>query len=125
DLRLPGERRVRDAGSGGRQRLARARRGDDGIAARVQARRRRRSAHLLRAGRRTAAAPTCLMLSPRHAVVLVLLTLVWGVNWPGMKGGVTGFPPLTFRALSMVLGLPVLGAALLALRLPLRIPREH
>jgi drug/metabolite transporter (DMT)-like permease len=65
------------------------------------------------------------MLSPRHGVVLVMLTLVWGVNWPVMKVGVTGFPPLTFRALSMVLGLPVLGAALLALRLPLRIPREH
>ena len=65
------------------------------------------------------------MLSPRHAVVLVLLTLVWGVNWPVMKVGVTGFPPLTFRALSMVLGLPVLGVALLALRVPLRIPREH
>ena len=28
-----------------------------------------------------------------------------------MKLGVTGFPPLTFRALSMWLGLPVLGAA--------------
>ena len=37
-----------------------------------------------------------------------LLTLIWGLNWPIMKIGVTGFPPLTFRTLSMWLGLPVL-----------------
>ena len=44
--------------------------------------------------------------------LLVFLTLVWGINWPVMKVGVTGFPPLTFRTLSMWLGLPVLGLAL-------------
>jgi drug/metabolite transporter (DMT)-like permease len=64
-------------------------------------------------------------LSPRHLGVLVVLTLVWGINWPVMKVGVTGFPPLTFRAASMVLGLPLLGAALVVMRLPFRIPRVH
>jgi drug/metabolite transporter (DMT)-like permease len=64
-------------------------------------------------------------LSPRHLGVLVLLTVVWGINWPVMKVGVTGFPPLTFRAASMVLGLPVLAAALLVMRVPFRIPRLH
>jgi drug/metabolite transporter (DMT)-like permease len=64
-------------------------------------------------------------LSPRHLVLLVALTLVWGVNWPVMKVGVTDFPPLTFRALSMVLGLPVLGAALVLMRVPFAIPRVH
>ncbi len=44
DLRLPGERRVRHAQGGRRQRLARPRRGDAGDAAGVQARRRRRRA---------------------------------------------------------------------------------
>lgn len=62
-------------------------------------------------------------LSPRQIAVLVVLTLIWGINWPILKLGVTGFPPLTFRALSMFLGLPVLGAALLMLKVPFAIPR--
>jgi len=45
-------------------------------------------------------------------VLLAVLTLVWGLNWPVMKLGVTGFPPLAFRALSMWFGLPVLWAVL-------------
>ena len=64
-------------------------------------------------------------LSRQQLVVLALLTLVWGVNWPVMKLGVSTYPPLTFRALSMWLGLPVLGAALLVLKVPFRIPRHH
>ena len=40
-----------------------------------------------------------------------------------MKLGVTGFPPLTFRMLSMWIGLPVLAGMVLALRVPLRIDR--
>jgi drug/metabolite transporter (DMT)-like permease len=42
-----------------------------------------------------------------------------------MKFGVTGFPPLTFRSLSMLIGLPVLGLALVLMKIPFRIPREH
>jgi drug/metabolite transporter (DMT)-like permease len=68
----------------------------------------------------------------RQLWVLVLLTLVWGLNWPVMKLGVSGtpaapapWPPLTFRALSMVLGLPVLGAALWWLKVPFRVPRAY
>ena len=49
-------------------------------------------------------------LSRRQLTVLIALTLVWGFNWPIMKLGVTGYPPLIFRTLCMVLGLPVLGA---------------
>jgi drug/metabolite transporter (DMT)-like permease len=71
-------------------------------------------------------------LTQRQLVVLLLLTLVWGFNWPVMKLGVSGtlanpsaYPPLTFRALSMLLGLPVLAAALLWLKVPLRAPRAH
>jgi drug/metabolite transporter (DMT)-like permease len=71
-------------------------------------------------------------LTRRQLVVLVLLTLVWGLNWPVMKLGVSGtaaapspFPPLTFRALSMVLGLPVLGAALWWLKVPFAVPRAE
>ena len=68
----------------------------------------------------------------RQLWVLAALTIVWGLNWPVMKLGISGsalhpgsYPPLTFRALSMLFGLPVLGAALLALKVPFRIGREH
>lgn len=61
--------------------------------------------------------------SARQLVLLALLTLVWGLNWPIMKFGVTHFPPLSFRALSMWLGLPVLYLAIRAMRIPLAIER--
>lgn len=62
-------------------------------------------------------------LSRQQLIALVLLTLIWGFNWPVMKLGINDFPPLTFRALSMWLGLPVLGAALVLLKVPFRVPR--
>lgn len=64
-------------------------------------------------------------LSPRQWTLLVLLTMIWGINWPVMKMGVTGFPPLTFRSMCLWLGTPVLGLALLAMKVPFRIPRTH
>ena len=63
--------------------------------------------------------------------VLAVLTVVWSLNWPVMKLGVSGtpaapspYPPLAFRSLSMLFGLPVLKAALLIMRIPLRLPRD-
>lgn len=64
-------------------------------------------------------------LSSRQWTVLVLLTIVWGINWPIMKIGVTDFPPLTFRMMCLWLGTPVLGLALLAMKVPFRIERRH
>ncbi|NMM81509.1 EamA family transporter [Acidovorax sp. SRB_14] len=64
-------------------------------------------------------------LSRRQLTVLALLTVVWGLNWPVMKIGVTGFPPLTFRALSLWLGLPVLALVLRAAGMPFAVPRAH
>jgi drug/metabolite transporter (DMT)-like permease len=64
-------------------------------------------------------------LTRRQLWTLITLTLVWGINWPIMKFGVTGFPPLTFRSLSMLIGLPVLGLALVLMKVPLHIPRAH
>lgn len=68
----------------------------------------------------------------RQLWVLVVLTIVWGLNWPVMKVGVSGlpgapmdYPPLTFRALSLMLGVPVLGLALLVLKVPFKVPRQH
>jgi drug/metabolite transporter (DMT)-like permease len=64
-------------------------------------------------------------LSRQQLTTLVVLTLVWGFNWPVMKVGVTGYPGLTFRALSILLGLPVLAAGLVFLKVPFRVPRRH
>ena len=71
-------------------------------------------------------------ITPLQLWVLVLLTVVWGLNWPIMKLGVSGtvaqplpYPPLSFRALSLVMGLPVLGLALKLLKVPLTAPRQH
>jgi drug/metabolite transporter (DMT)-like permease len=60
--------------------------------------------------------------------LLVGLTLTWGINWPIMKLGVgsaqgEGFAPLTFRALSMWIGIPVLAIGLMLLKVPFAIPR--
>ncbi len=56
--------------------------------------------------------------------LLALLTVAWGINWPVMKLGVTGFAPLSFRAISMWIGLPVLWLVLRAMRVPLAIARR-
>ena len=42
---------------------------------------------------------------PRAGFMLLgLLTLFWGVNWPMMKWGVTEVNPWSFRAICVVLG---------------------
>ena len=63
-------------------------------------------------------------LSTKQLWLLISLTLVWGLNWPVMKLGVTGMPPLLFRTLSMWLGIPVLVVAMLWLKIPFKIERK-
>jgi drug/metabolite transporter (DMT)-like permease len=64
-------------------------------------------------------------VTPRQLLLLTLVTLFWGFNWPVMKVGVSGYPPLAFRTLSMWLGLPVLWLATRVLQVDLRIARRH
>lgn len=64
-------------------------------------------------------------LTRRQLFTLVAITLVWGANWPIMKMGVTGFPPLSFRSMSMLIGLPVLALAIRALKISLSVPRIY
>ncbi len=64
-------------------------------------------------------------LSRRQLVVLVLLTLVWGLNWPVMKIGVQDYAPLTFRAIAIVLGLPVLALVLVTQKVPFRLEKKY
>jgi drug/metabolite transporter (DMT)-like permease len=61
----------------------------------------------------------------RQLWLLAMLTIAWGINWPIMKTGVTGFAPLSFRSLSMWLGLPVLWAVLRVLKIRLSLPRAE
>ena len=63
--------------------------------------------------------------TPKQLLLLVLLTIVWGLNWPVMKLGVQHFPPLTFRMVSMWIGLPILVIFVISKRLPLTIPRSY
>ena len=37
----------------------------------------------------------------RAALPILVLTLVWGCNWPILKMGVTELAPLTFRAVTL------------------------
>ena len=64
------------------------------------------------------------VLSRRQLVLLVLLTLVWGVNWPAIKLSVNEVPVWAFRTICLVAGAAGLFAIAAAARLPLRIPRR-
>ncbi|RZI41585.1 DMT family transporter [Herbaspirillum sp. HC18] len=61
-------------------------------------------------------------LSRKDWILLILLTLCWGFNWPIMKFGVQDFPPISFRTLNMITGLPVLWLAARVQRVSLAIP---
>jgi drug/metabolite transporter (DMT)-like permease len=50
------------------------------------------------------------MLTRRQLGLLIALTLMWGCNWPAMKFSLREVPPLTFRALTMTLGVLLLAA---------------
>ncbi len=65
-----------------------------------------------------------MQLSRKQIILIILVTLTWGLNWPVMKMGVTGFPPLTFRAICLWMGVPVLGLALRLMRVPFYVARK-
>lgn len=64
-------------------------------------------------------------LTPIQLWLLVGLTITWGLNWPVMKLGIQDYPPLTFRALSIWLGIPVLALGLKWLKVPFAVPRTY
>jgi drug/metabolite transporter (DMT)-like permease len=64
-------------------------------------------------------------LSRRQLVLLVFLTLTWGLNWPVMKVGVAHFPLLTFRACGLWIALPVMALAVWRQKAPFTIARAH
>lgn len=64
-------------------------------------------------------------LSRRQLVLLVILKLVWGLNWPVMKIGLSSYPPFAFRARYIWLGLPVMILGTVALRPSFVVPRAN
>ncbi|MDT6960580.1 MULTISPECIES: DMT family transporter [unclassified Cupriavidus] len=65
-----------------------------------------------------------MQLDRRGVLLLVILTLAWGLNWPIMKLGVAHFPAMGFRLLCMAGGLVALGLALKVRGESLRVPRQ-
>ena len=65
-----------------------------------------------------------MQLDRKQFILIVLVTLTWGLNWPMMKMGVTGYPPLTFRAICLLMGVPVLGLALMLMKVPFFVARK-
>jgi drug/metabolite transporter (DMT)-like permease len=61
-------------------------------------------------------------LSRRDLVLLAMLTLFWGVNWPIMKFGVAAMPPLYFRSICIAGGLVVIWAWARATGVSLAVP---
>lgn len=57
------------------------------------------------------------------AVLLALLAVFWGANWPAMKLAVLELGPWTFRVICVYVGAAGLFALALAKRLPLGLPR--
>jgi drug/metabolite transporter (DMT)-like permease len=64
-------------------------------------------------------------LTRRQWLLLGLLTLMWGSNWPMMKFSLREVEPLTFRALTMTGGVLVLAGWLAAQGRTLALPRAQ
>ena len=65
-----------------------------------------------------------MQLDRKQLILVIIVTLTWGLNWPMMKMGVTGYPRLTFRALCLWIGIPVLWLALRVLKVPFYVARK-
>jgi drug/metabolite transporter (DMT)-like permease len=64
-------------------------------------------------------------LTRQQLALLFFITLFWGFNWPVMKLGISGYPPLSFRTLCMWLGLPLLALVLRRMKVPFGVPRAQ
>jgi drug/metabolite transporter (DMT)-like permease len=66
-----------------------------------------------------------MLITRRQLALLVLLTLLWGANWPMMKLSLREVAPLTFRALTMTGGVLLIALWLRLRRAELRLPRAQ
>lgn len=61
-------------------------------------------------------------LSTRQIQILLMMTVIWGVNWTVMKYATNQMPPLTFRTTSMVLALITFWAMAASMKVTLKVP---
>src|SRR5258708_6704034 len=71
-----------------------------------------------------ASAPATKWLAPVDLVLLVLLTLFWGLNWPAMKLAVSAIPVWHFRVFCLLVGSAGLLGIARVQGLSLRLPRQ-
>jgi drug/metabolite transporter (DMT)-like permease len=68
---------------------------------------------------------TTALKTRRADTLMILIVLVWGLNYIVMKDGLSDIDPLTFNALRFMLGAPVIGLVALRDRSILRLPRRY
>ena len=66
-----------------------------------------------------------MVISPRQLLLLALLTLMWGVNWPMMKFTLREITPLYFRAITMTGGALILYVLYSMRGVSMRLPRAE
>jgi drug/metabolite transporter (DMT)-like permease len=64
-------------------------------------------------------------LAPAGIVLLIALTITWGLNWPMMKLALTEVPPWTFRSLCLMIGGSILLALARASGGPVAVPKSQ
>ncbi len=64
-------------------------------------------------------------ITGKDLLMILIVTLTWGMNYPIMKSVVTHFPPVSFRALTFVLGCLSLGAYVWHTRESLYVPPQE
>jgi drug/metabolite transporter (DMT)-like permease len=73
----------------------------------------------------TGAANAAGSLAPAGVVLLIALTITWGLNWPMMKLALTEVPPWTFRSLCLMIGGSILLALARASGGPVAVPKSR
>jgi drug/metabolite transporter (DMT)-like permease len=73
----------------------------------------------------TSAASTSSDINSLDLLLILLVTVSWGLNYPIMKFVVTSYPPLTFRAFTFTIGCVLLGAYALRSGESLHIPKSE
>ena len=63
-------------------------------------------------------------VSPKVLALLVVLTLLWGTNWPLFRVALAELPVLTFRTIAMVAAIVMLAAILFARGEGFAVPRD-
>jgi drug/metabolite transporter (DMT)-like permease len=61
----------------------------------------------------------------RDLWLVAVISLTWGFNWTAMKTGVSEFPSMTFRALTLLLGVMMIGFFARIQAAELRVAREY